>query len=191
MTTAVTPDILELPAGVIYQIEQDLSGGSASAVFDTSETYRYLLTRVWTPGLPIACWVMLNPSTADAARTDNTLRRVVAFSAAAGCGGCSIVNLFALRSTDPRNLAAHPDPVGPLNDVFLRRAVHTTNGGPVIAGWGAAGTLHGRADAVLGRLRADGIDVHCYGRTSPASGRQPRHPLYLSGDAAPRPLSDT
>src|SRR5690348_3176662 len=116
MTTApaTVPDILDLPPGLTLQEERDLAGGRASAVFDTRETYRYLLTRVWDPARPVACWVMLNPSTADAARTDNTLTRVVAFSAAFGCGGAVIVNLFAVRSRHPHILTTHPDPVGPL-----------------------------------------------------------------------------
>lgn len=176
------PDVLDLPAGTVLEEESDLAGNTATAVFDSTETYRYLLTRIWNRALPIACWIMLNPSTASASTTDPTLTRVVNFTAAQGLGGLAIVNLFALRSTDPRQLHHHPDPVGPHNGSFIGRAIRETGGGPVIAAWGAMGTLHDRADAVTRLLAEAGITASCYGTTGAHSGQQPRHPLYLHGD---------
>jgi hypothetical protein len=52
--------------------------------------------------------------------------------------------MFANRATLPADLARCPDPVGELNDEFIRRAV-TEPGRMVIAAWGAHGPLHGRA----------------------------------------------
>lgn len=177
----------ELPAGVRLEIVEDMAGGIATTVFDRTETYRYLLTRIWNPKLPLGCWIMLNPSTADHARTDPTLTKTVKFTAAAGCGGLAIVNLFALRSTDPRALRDHKDPVGEHNDMFIRRAVAETRGGPVIAAWGAQGPLHGRAAAVTALLASAGAALNCYGTTAETSGQQPRHPLYLGNETALRP----
>lgn len=185
------PDIPDLPAGLVLEEEHDLAGNTATAVFDTTGTYRYLLTRVWDPTKPLACWIMLNPSTADHATTDPTLTRVVKFTAAEQCGGLAIVNLFALRSTDPRRLRDHPDPVGPHNDLFLRHAVRATRGGPVIAAWGAQGTLHNRAATALTHLTPPGAGLHCYGTTGDHSGHQPRHPLYLHGTTTTRPYQPT
>jgi DNA (cytosine-5)-methyltransferase 1 len=51
---------------------------TATAVFDPTCTYRYLLTRTWGPG-PGVLFVMLNPSTADADHDDPTLRRADAY----------------------------------------------------------------------------------------------------------------
>lgn len=37
--------------------------------------YRYRLWRIWDRALPMVCWVMLNPSTADATEDDPTIGR--------------------------------------------------------------------------------------------------------------------
>jgi hypothetical protein len=59
---------------------------------------------------------MLNPSTADERRDDPTIRRCIGFSRARGFGGKTVVNLFALRTPEPRDLREHADPIGPDND---------------------------------------------------------------------------
>lgn len=163
--------------------QQTTPTGLAAAVFDSSRReYRYLLTRIWNPAVPPVVYVMLNPSTADAMADDPTIRRCRGFAVREGAGGLVVVNLFALRSTDPRTLTAHPEPVGPVNDAFIRRTVGGAH--RVIAAWGAAGVQGGRAATVTGLLRDRGVTVHCLGQT--ATG-QPRHPLYLPSAAVLEP----
>lgn len=162
--------------------KEDLAGGLAAAVLSEDGQYRYLLTRIWDTSLAPVVFLMLNPSTADAFEDDNTIRRlsgVKGFARKMGAGGLIVVNLFALRSTDPRALRDHPDPVGPLNDVFIRQA--TAGAHTVVAAWGAGGVEHGRGPRVAETLRARGVQLQCLGVTSTG---QPRHPLYLPGDAA-------
>ncbi|MFE0207053.1 DUF1643 domain-containing protein [Streptomyces sp. NPDC058985] len=163
--------------------QQATPEGLAAAVFDSSRReYRYLLTRIWDPSVPPVVYVMLNPSTADALTDDPTIRRCRGFARREGAGGLVVVNLFALRSTDPRALTRHPDPVGPHNNAFIRQAVSGAH--RVIAAWGAAGVQDGRGEAVTGLLRARGAAVYCLGWT--ATG-QPRHPLYLPSAAVLEP----
>lgn len=166
--------------------QQDLAGGLASAVFDSrARTYRYLLTRIWDPSTPPVVFLMLNPSTADALEDDATIRRLAGpkgFARTMGAGGLVVVNLFALCSTDPRVLLHHTDPVGPLNDAFIRRA--TAGASTVVAAWGAAGVQHGRGGHVTATLLDRSVALHCLGTTSTG---QPRHPLYLPGDAVLEP----
>jgi hypothetical protein len=82
---------------------QDLAGGLSAAVFDsTAREYRYLLTRIWDPAVKPVVFLMLNPSTADAFEDDPTSRRCTGFAKREGAGGLVVVNLFGLRSTDPR-----------------------------------------------------------------------------------------
>jgi hypothetical protein len=164
--------------------KQDLAGGIAAAVFDSpARTYRLLLTRIWDPTVKPAVFVMLNPSTADAMDDDPTIRRCTSFARREGAGGLVVVNLFGLCSTDPRALRHHPDPVGPLNDAFIRRA--TGGASTVVAAWGAAGVEHnGRGTHVAETLRARGVRLQCLGQTSTG---QPRHPLYLPGAAVLEP----
>jgi hypothetical protein len=144
--------------------------------------YRYLLYRRWAPG-PIATYLMLNPSTADATRDDATTRRCRAFAAASGHGALIIVNLYAYRATDPRTLAAAGYPVGDDTDHHLMRAARlaTSTGGQIVAAWGA----HAPAGRITQVLRLPGLHrLHALATTQ--SG-QPRHPLYLPARHTPQP----
>ncbi|MFK0288303.1 DUF1643 domain-containing protein [Streptomyces sp. NPDC090499] len=172
----------DMDLDVTVDQREDLAGGTAAAVFDAGRTYRYLLTRIWDPAKAPLVWVMLNPSTADAFVEDPTIRRCLSFAQREGAGGIVVVNLFALRSTDPRALRHHADPVGRYNDAFIRQAVRT--GGRVVAAWGAGGAEHGRGTAVAASLGAQGVPVACLGTTSTG---QPRHPLYVPGSAVLQP----
>jgi len=165
--------------------KQDLTGAIAAAVFDDTRTYRYLLTRIWDPSRKPMVVVMLNPSTADAFTDDPTIRRLAGekgFARRERAGGLVVVNLFALRSTNPAALLRHPDPVGKYNDLFIRRA--TSLAGTVVAAWGAQGVQDGRGAAVAASLVQRRVPLSCLGMT--ATG-QPRHPLYLPGVAPLQP----
>jgi hypothetical protein len=139
------------------------------AVFDTTRRYRYRLTRSWAPGAAVA-FVMLNPNLADAERDDPTIRRAIGFAKAWGFGELVVVNLFAWRCRDPRDLARVPDPIGPDNDAHLADLPPD-----VVVAWGNHGALRGRGADILRRLG----QVACLGRTK--SGH-PRHPLYIRAD---------
>jgi len=105
----------------------------ADAVIDGP--FRYLLNRQWSAGTADCLWIMLNPSKADALDDDPTLDRCIAFSKRWGANGLTVVNLFALRSTDPARLMSAPDPVGPWCDLWIERAIK--NATTVIVAWGA------------------------------------------------------
>lgn len=158
-----------------------------SATLSRCGTYRYTLLRRWADG-PCLRWVMLNPSTADAAVDDPTIRRVVRFSRDAGYSAAVVANLYALRSTDPAALGQHKAPVGPENDGTLRALVRAAGADgwrhditPVIvAAWGATAPAARVAEVLAGPL-AD-IRLRCLGTTKTG---QPRHPLYVRAD---RPL---
>jgi hypothetical protein len=140
-----------------------------SATADIQGDYRYKLTRVWNPALPIMTFVLLNPSTADATKLDPTLRRCVGFASREGYGGMVILNLYAFRTPYPKVLRTTIDPVGPENDRALAEAT-----GAVVAGWGsnADPARVVQAMALLPPLRAMGVtkDGH------------PRHPLYVGAE---------
>jgi hypothetical protein len=162
-----------------------LDGTAASSVLSPCRTYRYALARRWDDG-PLALWIMLNPSTADAFVSDPTIRRVTRFSRAWMCSGLIVLNLFGLRATDPKALRTHPDPVGPDNDEVI--SWHLSGDGPtigpVIAAWGVNGRLNGRGDVMLRLLADHGQRVQCLVRTSAG---HPGHALYVSGSATPVP----
>lgn len=156
---------------------------TATATFSPDRAYRYRLTRTWDSSSPYAAFVMLNPSTADAFTADPTIRRCVSFARSWGAGGLVVLNLFALRSTDPKALYGHPDPVGPDNDAVIAETFAHDDFviGPTVVAWGVHGTLHGRGDRVAALLRARAARVTCLGTTRDG---HPRHPLYLAANTA-------
>jgi len=148
--------------------------------------YRYALGRRWGAGAE-ALFVLLNPSTADAAADDPTLRRCMGFARREGCGASRTVNLFAWRATAPRDLAtaesAGEDIVGHRNARALGAALAECDG-PVVVGWGAHATAVPRAVALARTAAVQGRTLLCLGVTKAG---QPRHPLYLRADAVLRP----
>lgn len=162
----------------------------SDALISDCGRYRYWLARSWSDE-PRVVFVMLNPSTADARLDDPTIRRCLGFARTWGAGGLVVVNLFALRATNPAALLAVADPVGPDNDAHLigHAGGCALNDPPlaVVAAWGAKGTHLGRDRRVVTMLRARGVHLQCLGKTAEA---HPRHPLYVRGDAPLVPFGE-
>lgn len=149
--------------------------------------YRWWLSRIWDDTRPSLVWILLNPSTADTARDDPTIRKCMGFAQRWGHGGIVVVNLFCWRLTDSKELL-RVDPalvVGELADQNILWSATATLAGNrrVIAGWGTLGGHLGRDQHVLALLRANGIAVECLGITQ---GGFPRHPLYTSYGVQPK-----
>ncbi|GAA3550600.1 DUF1643 domain-containing protein [Nonomuraea rosea] len=146
--------------------------------------YRYTLWRTWTlrPEPALCAWVMLNPSTADAAQDDPTIRRCVAYARSWGYDGIVVRNLFALRATDPAGLATAAEPVGPGNDEWLSGRWDGVRRVVVAWGTGRWPRLHNRCERVAALLEP--LDPLCL-----RAGRdgQPVHPLYQPADLLPSP----
>lgn len=146
--------------------------------------HRWMLARRWASG-HLVRFVMLNPSTADATVDDPTIRRCVGFAKAWGFAGLHVVNLYALRSTDPKALWAtdYADRVGEENNSHLQweaawARVHDL---PIVAAWGANAEPRRVAEVLeiphMDRLQALGV----------TKAGQPRHPLYLRSDSQLQP----
>jgi hypothetical protein len=152
----------------------------SGAQFSDDRRYRYALWREWESGPTVRSFVVigLNPSTADESEDDPTIRRCIAFAKREGCGRLVMLNLFALRATDPRVMKAHPEPVGIDNDgVIWRRTQPSLGDQPiVVAAWGVHG-VHRDRDM---RVRQFAPPLVCFGVTKDG---HPRHPLYLRADA--------
>lgn len=172
----------------------------AGATISTDGRYRYKLWREWRGvapdknwrwlgakdgsgqelGWPLSCvFVMLNPSTADGSKDDPTIRRCVGFAKRLGYDRLVVVNLFAYRATNPKELLAlnhDDDPVGVENSTYVKRATFE-DCGVVVCAWGAHGSHLGQAETVMGWLPSD--KTYCLGKTKAG---HPRHPLYLPDD---------
>nr|WP_246386175.1 DUF1643 domain-containing protein [Armatimonas rosea] len=151
------------------------------------------MTREWTRGLYDddrgVLLIMLNPSTADATKDDPTIRRAIGFAKAWKCCSLTVVNLFAYRATDPKDLLARiesgEDAVGKENDQHIIAALERaeSRGDYIVAAWGANGShklIKPRRDAVLRMLPV--ADTCCL--ETCASG-DPKHPLYCKGWLVP------
>lgn len=150
------------------------------AIISECGQYRYLLQRSWDVNRKAVCFVMLNPSTADASVDDPTIRRCLGFARDLGFGQLEVVNLFGLRATEPRVMKSHSDPIGPENDEHLIRSAAICS--VVICAWGANGSYMGRDHAVLKLLRDAGCKPLALRLTK--SGH-PSHPLYLPAKLQP------
>ncbi len=152
----------------------------SDAVISPCGKYRYALWRIWDETLPLAFFIGLNPSTADAIRDDNTIRRCVSFAQQLGYGGLSMGNLFALRSTNPKKLFEASDPTGPDNDKWL--TVLKAKANIAIAAWGNNGTYLGR-DQMVAKMFSD---LYCLKLSTKGI---PCHPLYLSSKLKPMKIT--
>ena len=147
--------------------------------------YRYSLTRVWDPSLPLLTITMLNPSKADASINDPTVVRCIGFARAWGYGGIRIVNLYAYRATNPKDLAKAIDPVGPANDEYLINAARESAdlGAPLVAAWG----VNAEPARIWRVVHLPGFDrLTSLGVTKDG---HPRHPLYVRADTQLTPWS--
>ena len=150
-------------------------------ILSPCRTYRYTLWREFggLVGDGYAMFIGLNPSTADEVNDDPTIRRCVAFAKSWGYEALCMTNLFAFRATQPEDMFAAGDPVGPDNDRHLVELAR--NAGVVVAAWGTNGTHHGRDSAV----HAIVPNLHCLKKTQAG---HPGHPLYLRADLNPVPF---
>lgn len=158
------------------------------ATFSACGEYRYDLARRLSRGVDSVAFVMLNPSTADAYEEDPTIRRCLGFARDWGYRDVRILNIFALRSTDPRGLREHIDPIGPLNDEYLRRYCAPKKAHRVIVAWGTHGAYlerGARALAILREVRGDAGGLEALTWTKE---QHPGHPLYVKGDLVPQPV---
>ncbi len=153
------------------------------AIFDPSGLYRYSLWRTWSPYHTRVAFILLNPSTADEHQNDPTIRRCISFARAWNFGAIEVVNLFAYRATDYRELFKANEPIGTENDRYLIQAVERCS--TIVLGWGARGTFLTRDRQVMSSILDGRQDIYSLGITK---NGQPRHPLYINGNAPLVPI---
>lgn len=151
-------------------------------VFSPCRKYRYRLRQIWNPALPLLTFLMLNPSKADEVQNDPTVERCERRARnTKECGGVEIINIFAYRATDPEDMKAQSDPIGPDNDKHILEAA--TNAYQVIAAWGKHGQHLHRGKQVLSMLVTNGIKPY---HLKINKDGFPAHPLYISYETKPR-----
>lgn len=151
------------------------------AIISTCKTYRYRLERDVLPegAVGLFCWV--NPSTADAETDDASSRKGIGFATRLAWRRYILVNPFAYRAKDIRDLRMARDPVGPDNDQHIEQAMRDAD--IHVVGWGALGklpeALRGRWKDVVRIADRVGCKLYCIGTCDDG---HPRHPLMTSYD---------
>ena len=153
----------------------------SGAKFSRCRRWRYLLWRCWDASKPVANFLMLNPSTADEVQLDPSCTRARNYAERWGYGAVVVTNIFAWRSTDPKQLSLVKNPVGAGNDRAILDAAKKAK--LVVCAWGNHGAHLGRGGKVKAMLDLHGVRLHCL-KTN--SGGDPAHPLYLPGSLAPK-----
>lgn len=151
-----------------------------NAIFSTCRDYRYVLWRQWTKGCSVV-FIGLNPSTADETKDDPTIRRCISYAKEWGYSGIFMLNLFAYRCTNPKELRLVEHPIGIENDRYLEKYLSISLN---IACWGTGGLQENRGQKVIELLGRE--NLMCLGQTKDG---HPKHPLYLKKGIVPVALT--
>ena len=146
--------------------------------------YRYKLWRIWDKTKPFVTFLMLNPSTADANVDDPTIRRCIGFAKSWGYDGLLVCNLFAYRSTNPKELLLIDDPFGKKNDIYIQECIDRSE--KVICAWGNSSILKKfdrntkeHFSSIKSRMKIHYLEL--------SKDNVPKHPLYLKKTLVPIP----
>ena len=145
--------------------------------------YRYWLEgKVSDDNDGVCMFLMLNPSTADAVKSDPTVSTCKRFARDWGYGTVRVCNLFALRSPYPKALKDSRSPVGDENDEWTLRNARDSD--VIVCAWGNDGSHLDRSTYVRRMLDRDGLSSKMRHLGLTKTG-QPRHPLRLRADTVP------
>lgn len=154
-------------------------GQCGTAEFSGDRKYRYALTRngLTKSDLEI-CFIMLNPSIADAEWSDATVHRCEKRARALGYARLSVVNLFGWISSYPADLRKTIEPIGARNDARILHYAERAD--TIVCAWGRHGRYLDRQWSVLKLLSA--FNLYAFGLNNDDT---PKHPLYLDYEIAP------
>lgn len=176
-----------MPNGyVIMNRVEPMTGMRCAARFSPDLRYRYTLAWIWETDRPMLVAWMLNPSTATHEVLDPTVAGLVKRAQTWGMGGVEVINLFAFRATEPKDMKAQADPVGPLNDDMTRAVLLASLDldATVVCAWGKHGRFLDREAKALAMAREIDCPLHFLKLNGDGT---PAHPLYLPHALKPTP----
>lgn len=143
------------------------------AKFSEDRRYRYVLSRIWDDSLPKIMFIGLNPSTADENEDDSTINKCINYAKKWNYGGIYMLNLFAFVDTYQNELYYEKDPIGELNNKYLKEYAGLSE--KIVVAWGNNGAYKGRSKEVYDMFN------HLYCLKINKTG-EPHHPLYISSN---------
>lgn len=157
-----------------------------SAVISDCGKFRYRLDRTVGEYGFVYAFFGVNPSTADASIDDATVRKWNGFTQRWGASRYVVGNVFAFRSTDVKALAKADDPIGRLNNDYLKQIIADAD--VLVPCWGdqmkVPQQLRMHFHWMMQQLVGSGKPVKTFGLSK---GGFPKHPLMLGYDT---PLID-
>tara|TARA_B100000902_G_C27016535_1_gene767481 strand:- start:68 stop:529 length:462 start_codon:yes stop_codon:yes gene_type:complete len=145
------------------------------AIISKCGKYRYSLLREWNKSKGKVLFIMLNPSTADDKEDDKTIIRCINFAKDWGYGGLMVGNLFAYRTTYPKELFKTKNPEGKDNLKRIKQMIKRSD--LVICAWG---NKQGSPPKYLRELS----ELHYLKLLD--DRKTPGHPLRLKKDTKPK-----
>ncbi|WP_150202526.1 DUF1643 domain-containing protein [Streptococcus constellatus] len=150
------------------------------AIISKDKIYRYKLSRTWDSTKPTILFIGLNPSIADENVDDPTITRCINFAKDWGYGTLLMANLFAFRSTYPKDIYLIDDPIGKDNDHYLLECV--TQSDLIVACWGNNGTYMNREKVITELVP----NLYCLQKNKNGT---PHHPLRPPRNIHPVPFN--
>lgn len=151
-----------------------------SAILSPCRIYRYRLDRTVGMAGPVFAFFGVNPSTADAATDDATVRKWIGFTKTWGGSRFIVGNVWPLRSKDVHALADAPrwKDIERENWTHLRQIVAEAD--VLVPCWGSRDkvprSMHPEIDTLLAWLLTQDKPVKTFGLTKTGD---PGHPLML------------
>ena len=159
-----------------------------SAIISPCGQYRYRLERTIAMEGPVYAFFGVNPSTADAAVDDATVRKWTGFCKRWGAQRFIVGNVFAYRATDVKALATVGDPFG--DDIGDHVTSIIEEADILVPCWGdtckVPPKLQFAFDVLMDALVSSGKPVRHFGLTK---GGDPKHPLMLGYNTPLVPIS--
>ena len=166
---------------------------SRKCLLSECRLYRWILEFEISNNQKELVFIGLNPSLSDNKFTDNTTKKIIKISSFNKYGKVKIINLFALISRDPENLKTHKEPIGFLNNHFIKSSLRNWSYSidcDLWLGWGNKGKLFSRNEQVLKILEkykklkqkrfVDSFEPLIIKKTK---HNNPIHPLYCSDNS--------
>lgn len=150
------------------------------AIISKDKIYRYKLSRTWDSTKPTILFIGLNPSIADENIDDPTITRCINFAKDWGYGTLLMANLFAFRSTYPKDIYLIDNPIGKDNDHYLLECV--TQSDLIVACWGNNGTYMNREKVITELVP----NLYCLQKNKNGT---PHHPLRPPRNIHPVPFN--